>query len=79
MPDLNVNVVRINRTFKKDPLVQFLCFFCHRKKGFRTGVKYEPAQSDEPRTVAFEIVKEATREENAQDILELIKKESVIH
>ena len=41
--------------------------------------KYEPAQSDEPRTVAFEIVKEATREENAQGVLELINKESAIH
>lgn len=41
--------------------------------------KYEPAQSDEPRTVAFEIVKDASREENAQGILELINKESAIH
>ena len=32
MPDLYVNVFRINRTPKKDSLVQFLCFFCHKKK-----------------------------------------------
>ena len=32
VPDLNVNVFRINRTFKKDPLVQFLCFFLSQKK-----------------------------------------------
>ena len=41
--------------------------------------KYEPAQSDEPRTVAFEIVREASREENAQGVLDLINKESGIH
>ena len=32
VPDLNVNVFRINRTFKKDPLVQFLCFFLSQEK-----------------------------------------------
>ena len=32
MPDLNVNVFRINGTFKTDPLVQFLCFFFVTKK-----------------------------------------------
>ena len=32
MPDLNVTVFRINRTSLKDPLMQFLCFFCHKKK-----------------------------------------------
>ena len=40
---------------------------------------YEPAQIDEPRTVGFEIVREASREENAQGVLELINKESAIH
>ena len=40
---------------------------------------YEPAQSDEPRTVAFEILRDATREENAQGVLDLINKESAIH
>ena len=40
---------------------------------------YEPAQSDEPRTVAFEILRDATREENAQGVLDLINKESSIH
>ena len=33
---------------------------------------HEPAQSDEPKTVAFEILKEATVEENAQKIISLI-------
>ena len=32
MPDLNVNVFRINRTSLKDPLMQFLCFFLSQKK-----------------------------------------------
>ena len=32
MPDLYVNVFRINRTPKKDSLVQFLCFFLSQKK-----------------------------------------------
>ena len=32
MPDLNVNVFRINRTSLKDPLMQFFCFFLSRKK-----------------------------------------------
>jgi len=40
---------------------------------------YEPAQSDEPRTVAFEILKDVTREENAQGIYDLINKESAVH
>ena len=40
---------------------------------------YEPAQNDEPRTVGFEILREATREENAQGVLDLINKESAIH
>ena len=41
--------------------------------------KYEPAQRDEPKTVEFEILKEATREENAQGVFELINKQSAIH
>jgi len=40
---------------------------------------YEPAQSDEPRTVAFEILKDVTREKNAQGIYDLINKESGVH
>ena len=35
--------------------------------------KYEPAQSDEPKTLAFEIVKGVTIEENAQKIVALLK------
>ena len=32
MPDLNVNVFRINRTSKADPVMHFLCFFFVAKK-----------------------------------------------
>ena len=32
VPDLNVNVFRINRTSLKNPLMQFLCFFLSQKK-----------------------------------------------
>ena len=31
MPDLNVNVFRINRTSKKDPLMHFFAFFVTKK------------------------------------------------
>ena len=31
VPDLNVNVFRNNRTFKKDPLKQFFAIFCSKK------------------------------------------------
>ena len=38
MPDLNVNVFRINRTSNKDPLMQFLCFFLLQKISFKHHV-----------------------------------------
>merc|ERR1719266_1717035 len=34
--------------------------------------EYEPAQKDEPNTISFEIKKDATREENAQAVHDLI-------
>jgi len=34
--------------------------------------RYEPAQEDEPNTIGFEIKKEATREQNAQAVYDLI-------
>ena len=39
MPDLNVNVFRINRTSKTDPVMHFLCFFLLQKISFRTHVE----------------------------------------
>ena len=37
--------------------------------------QYKPPESDEPRTVGFEILDGTTKEENAQRIVELIDKE----
>ena len=39
MPDLNSNVFRIKRTIQRDPLKQFLCFFCWGFGAFRTHVR----------------------------------------
>ena len=41
MPDLNVNVFRINRTSLKDPLMQFLCFFLSQKKRLQDTCEME--------------------------------------
>jgi len=38
--------------------------------------EYEPAQEDEPNTISFEIKKEATREQNAQAVYDLISSKS---
>ena len=38
--------------------------------------EYEPAQKDEPNTISFEIKKNATREENAQAVHDLIVNKS---
>ena len=41
MPDLNSNVFRIKRTIQRDPLKQFLCFFCWGFGAFRTHVHHQ--------------------------------------
>ena len=38
VPDLYVNVSINNRTFQKDPLKQFVCFFCYKKISFKPHV-----------------------------------------
>ena len=54
VPDLNVNVFRINRTSLKDPLMQFFCFFLSQKKRLQDtceeGVNNEK-ESLEPRDI----------------------------
>merc|ERR1712096_216569 len=38
--------------------------------------KYEPAMKDEPRTAGFEIIREMTKQQNAQAVLDIINKQT---